>query len=85
MGSSARRPTDQTCPDPAPTPQPIDEVEFVHGPWAGRHEARSDLPGTIAAPAGTYQRSVRCADDGAMRYVWQGPGSDALERPPKEA
>jgi hypothetical protein len=59
--------------DSAPEPPRIDEVEFIDGPWAGEHEVRSDLPATIAAPGGTYRQSVRCADDGAMRYVWQGP------------
>lgn len=58
--------------DTAPTPPRIDEVEFIDGPWAGQHEARSDLPATIAGPSGTYRRSVRCADDGALRYVWEG-------------
>jgi hypothetical protein len=69
--------------DAAPAPRPIDEVEFIEGPWAGEREVRSDLPATIAGPGGTYRRSVRCAEDGALRYVWQGPGS-ASARPGDE-
>jgi hypothetical protein len=47
-------------------------VEYVGGLWAGMTEERSDLPETIPAPDGRYIRSVRCVDDGAMRYVWHG-------------
>jgi hypothetical protein len=47
-------------------------VEYVGGPRNGATEERSDLPATIPAPDGRYARSVRCADDGAMRYVWHG-------------
>jgi hypothetical protein len=48
-------------------------VEYVDGPWNGATEERPDLPQTIPGPDGRYVRSVRCADDGAMRYVWHGP------------
>ena len=47
-------------------------VEYVDGPWSGRTEELSGLPETIPAAHGRYVRSVRCADDGAMRYVWHG-------------
>jgi len=47
-------------------------VEYVGGPRSGSTERRSSLPETIPATDGRYVRSVRCADDGAMRYVWQG-------------
>jgi hypothetical protein len=46
-------------------------VEYVDGPWGGTTEERSVLVETIAAPDGRYVRSLRCADDGAMRYVWR--------------
>jgi hypothetical protein len=46
-------------------------IEYVDGPWSGRNEERSSLPETIPGPDGRYVRSVRCADDGAMRYVWR--------------
>jgi hypothetical protein len=55
-----------------------DVVEYVDGPWGGTTEERSRLPETIPAPDGRYVRSVRCADDGAMRYVWQS--SDPAEQ-----
>jgi len=45
-------------------------VEYVGGPRNGTNESRPDLPEAIPAPDGRYVRSVRCADDGAMRYVW---------------
>jgi hypothetical protein len=49
-------------------------VEYVDGPLGGTSEERSSLPETIPAADGRYVRSVRCAEDGAMRYVWQVPG-----------
>jgi hypothetical protein len=52
--------------------RPPEVVEYVNGPWSGTTEERSILPAMIAAPDGRYVRSVRCADDGAMRYVWRG-------------
>jgi hypothetical protein len=53
-------------------------VEYVDGPRAGQAEDRTDMPDAIAADPGTYRRSVRCAEDGAMRYIWQR--SDEPER-----
>jgi hypothetical protein len=41
--------------DSAPAPRPIDQVEFIEGPWAGQHEVRvphilaPDMDATIAA------------------------------------
>lgn len=52
--------------------RPPEVVEYVGGPRSGATEERSGLPETIPASDGRYVRSVRCADDGAMRYVWQG-------------
>jgi hypothetical protein len=54
-----------------------EQVEFVAGPWADASHRRADLPDEIPAPGGTYVRSVRCADDGAMRYVWRGGVAEA--------
>ena len=51
-------------------------VEYVGGPCAGQSEDRSELPESIAIAGGVYRRSVRCAEDGAMRYVWLDPASD---------
>jgi hypothetical protein len=48
-------------------------VEYVGGPRDGLSEDRHDLPDVIANAAGQYRRSVRCAEDGAMRYVWKDP------------
>jgi hypothetical protein len=61
-------------------------VEYVDGPWAGPTEDRSALPETIPAPDGRYVRSVRCVDDGAMRYVWRGsePAEQSHETGTKE-
>lgn len=52
----------------------LEQVEYVSGPRNRESEARAGLPSEIPGPDGTYVRSVRCADDGAMRYVWQGSG-----------
>ena len=45
-------------------------VVFVGGPRNGDRELLSDTPTVIQAEGGTYRRSVRCADDGAVRYVF---------------
>jgi hypothetical protein len=52
-------------------PQPRESIEYVGGPWNGETEMRLDLPSEIPTPDGIYSRSVRCVDDGAMRYVWR--------------
>lgn len=49
----------------------IATLEFVGGPWAGRREPRVDPPASITIGLGIYRRSVRCADDGALRYVFE--------------
>ena len=46
------------------------DVEYVGGPRDSQRETRTDVPHTIAGPTGAYRRSLRCADDGAVRYVW---------------
>jgi hypothetical protein len=46
-------------------------VEFVGGPRAGERDELSDRPVELEAPGGRYLRSFRCADDGAVRYVWR--------------
>lgn len=53
---------------PAPDRRPA--VTFVGGPRAGVAERRTAAPATIALPGGRYERSVACADDRALRYVW---------------
>ncbi len=60
-------------------------VEYVGGPLADRREALREPRAEIPVPdgSGVYRRSVRCADDGALRYVWQGNlgrGSDVTTR-----
>jgi alkylmercury lyase len=47
------------------------EVEYVGGPRDTQRERRVDAPERIAESNGHYLRSVRCADDGALRYVWR--------------
>ena len=46
------------------------EAEFVGGPRAGRQATPSPDQRVVALPDGEYVRSVRCADDGAVRFVW---------------
>jgi hypothetical protein len=50
----------------------LGRVEYVNGPLNGRTESRLELPDDISAPGGRYVHSDRCADDGAVRYVWHG-------------
>jgi len=54
-------------------------VEFVGGPWDGRPGRMNGLPGEITGPGGRYVRSVRCADDGAMRYVRESSEAASAE------
>lgn len=54
--------------------RPTDEgptVEFVGGPRDGDRETVTASPAQIDASGGSYRRSVRCADDGALRYVFE--------------
>jgi hypothetical protein len=60
--------------DSTPT---TDTVEFVGGPRAGERVTLADGPASIEMETGIYVRSVRCADDGASRYVWS---ADPTER-----
>ena len=53
-----------------------DVVEFVGGPRNGERVESADPPPQLEAPGGTYDRSVHCADDGALRYVFS-PHRDA--------
>lgn len=47
-------------------------LEYVGGPRRGRREQIAGLPAAaIALAGGEYRRSIRCADDGALRYVWK--------------
>ncbi len=56
-------------------------VEFVGGPREGERFTLDERPPTLELPAGIYVRSVQCADDGALRYVWspRGPGPTRLD------
>jgi class 3 adenylate cyclase len=60
------------------------EVEFVDGPRAGERERLAGSPPTIAVNGGVYRRSVRCADDGALRYVFDA-GAGAAAGAPAQA
>ena len=60
-------------------------VEYVGGPRDRLLEDRGDLPAAIAAKRGVYVRSVCCADDGAMRYVWQDAGDGGARASGEEA
>lgn len=49
-----------------------EDVEYVGGPLDGTSGVLASLPDELPAlGGGSYVRSVRCADDGAMRYVWR--------------
>ncbi|MGH2513604.1 MAG: hypothetical protein ACRDGQ_13055 [Candidatus Limnocylindrales bacterium] len=50
-------------------------IVFIGGPLDGVRRAESDPPDVIEANGATYRRSVRCADDGALRYVLQTVGA----------
>lgn len=56
--------------DSAARERPAAVIEFVGGPRGGEREPAADAPDTIATQGGSYRRSVRCADDGALRYVF---------------
>lgn len=45
-------------------------VEFVGGPREGERVTLDDRPHEIEMTDGSYIRSVQCADDGALHYVW---------------
>jgi hypothetical protein len=52
-------------------PQPESStVEFVGGPRAGERDVLDERPLEINFESGSYRRSVQCADDGALRYIW---------------
>jgi hypothetical protein len=57
------------------------EVEYVCGPRGGQREERQQRPAVIEAERGAYRRSIQCADDGRLPYVWEpGPAAEAFER-----
>ena len=43
---------------------------YIGGPLGGDRGHRRDLAEQIDMPGGRYVRSLACADDGAVRYVW---------------
>lgn len=45
-------------------------VQFVGGPRQGERATLEERPTEIEMANGSYVRSVQCADDGALRYVW---------------
>ena len=59
--------------------QPHESIDYVGGPRDGETEKRFDLPIELPTPDGIYSRSVRCADDGAMRYVWRTGGGREVD------
>jgi hypothetical protein len=48
-----------------------DMIEFVDGPRSGDRVTTPEQPDEIPMEGGIYARSVRCVDDGALRYVWK--------------
>lgn len=64
--------------DADPTATDLTEVEYVGGPRDAEHETLTETPPVLRGVADQNRRSVRCADDGALRYVWQwGEGTTA--------
>jgi hypothetical protein len=53
-----------------PEPDASGTVEFVGGPRSGEREQLDRHVASIPAAGGCYQRSLTCADDGVLRYVW---------------
>ena len=49
-------------------------VTFVDGPFDGQRRESDVQPDTLPAAGGLYLRSVRCADDGDLRYVFREAG-----------
>lgn len=49
----------------------VTAIEFVEGPRAGEVASSTTFPESIPDEDGSYRRSVRCADDRALRYVWE--------------
>jgi hypothetical protein len=61
--------------------RPPEVIEFVGGPLDRQSEQTPEAPERIASEGGEYRRSVRCADDRALRYVFeQDPNEIAHER-----
>jgi hypothetical protein len=58
----------------ASTPPNLTVITYVGGPRTDRREVvREGVPPAavyIPAERGMYRQSVRCADDGTLRYVW---------------
>lgn len=63
-------------------PEPASEVEFVGGPRSGQRATLTVRPGSIPGVGGMYRRSVACADDRALRYVWVPGAGTNLPNPP---
>jgi ketosteroid isomerase-like protein len=59
--------------------EPTTQVRFVGGPRGGRTEPGDGTSEALPGPGGRYRRSVRCADDLGLRYVWE-PDPDAGSR-----
>ena len=68
MADMVHRPLGEA--DSLPPTRYLNRVEFVGGPRDGQSADLETLPESIEIGSGHYRRSVRCAEDGAMRYVW---------------
>jgi hypothetical protein len=54
-------------------------ITFVGGPRDTEVQPGDGAEPFIADHGGRYQRSVRCADDGSLRYVWRPTAYDPAE------
>jgi hypothetical protein len=63
--------------DRSPVQEGPTVVEFVDGPRAGQRELLGDQPPVIESAGAPYRRSVRCVDDGVLRYAFVGEAAAA--------
>jgi hypothetical protein len=59
--------------DELPTLSEPTSATLISGPFAGLVVRLPAFPEWLALAASRYERSVRCADDGQLRYVYVEP------------
>ena len=65
----ASMPVIQLMDEPARDGRTTSSLVFIGGTLDGVRREHVDPPDLIEADGESYRRSVRCADDGALRYV----------------
>ena len=46
------------------------DIEFVGGPWSGERDHLERLPDDVPTNGACYHRSLHCAVDDTVRYLW---------------